>query len=1582
MRHLLSALAFLLVADLPCFSADNGTKIIWTGDDSNPGNALYFNGSNEYVTANGVCQALNNPADLTIECWFCPTFGGASSPYLLAFNTSDGSNNIQIGTSSDHRIKLYSGIQSYYGTTTLLAGVWYHVALTIDASDNAALFLNGIEETINTVTVRPPATGKFSIGQEWDGTTPTDFFQGEIDEVRIWNVARSPEQIRQNIHQIIDPVPAELVVYYPFDEISGAILPDISGNGIDGTLINMDNSNWVPSEWPYGAPYVATAVLSGFTYHALTGGGDVVGEGSSPVSARGLLWDINQNPELASCLGFTSDGTGAGSFVSNVSGLSEGTTYYFRAYAINATDTAYGAVLSYTTGIQAPTNALDFDGVNDYVIISDEPAFDFTNAMTVEAWLKVDSFTKTWQAIITKGDNSWRIHRYNNTGYITFDTDGTGEEHLISNTAMNDGKWHHIAAVYNGSVKYLYIDGRLDNMIVTSGNISANNYSVMFGENAQQTGRQFDGKMDEVRIWNTPLDAETIREHVHLSLQGNESGLVGYWQFNESSGGLLHDFLNANHGILFGFSSPACWIKSTIPLGGGASDTRTETNGTVDFTGTGISMFYNAHNGATVTVSKIDTFPNIFPVGNDTVFSEQYWAINRFGTGSFNANISFAPQEDILEFDELHPETIKLYSRLSNSEGAWSFIKTADSVNAVENFIVFNNLNSPGQFIITCYRNPEISIDPLLLNFGNVVSGDSAILTMNIFNEGSGPLMVSGIVTDHPDFTVFPSSGAILPDNHLEIEVKFKPQSCMVFSNTLTVYSDDADEPETLIFLSGKVRRKGVALLELPHSLSLESDFFNSIDVGDRSAPCFTDLDNDGLLDLIVGKTGGYLSHYEQQNIQSDLFALVDEWFNYIDVGSYAYPCFTNLDGDCLLDLIIGGSTEGLKYYEQQSQNSTSFTFVTHIAFIYGYASPSFSDLDGDGLLDIICGTVFGTLCHFEQQSIHSTSFSLVTVNFNGIDVGSLSSSNLTDVDDDGRLDLIIGNEDGILNHYEQQSVNSTTFDFIPNSFQSIDVGYNSTPCFTDMNGNSSYDLVIGKSDGTLSHYKTREVDTLNFEKLMVGNSSVKKYFVKALISGSDIELHCSNSAYSISSDENSGYSQNLSLPAVNQIIADTVYVRFQPSSPMEYKGYIMHIAPLMDTIFLTLEGEGVIPDNFPGTALDFDGSDDYVNLGTDLAVTGNLPRTIEAWACAEAFNDGGIFQAGQTGANGKDFSLRTTLTDNQWKMQFWGTAYDLIVTLPDSKSKWHHYCMTYDGSTARLYYDGALMASKAMAINTGSHDVWLGRWENSYFKGKIDEVRMWDYALDSIQVRENMHLVLSGVPTGLLGYWQMNEGSGSEVSNIAVASVGNLINMDDSCWVASTFPFGGGASDSQIEANGTVDFSGTGLSVYYNLHNAAAVTATRIDTLPNIFPDDLDSILQYWAVHRYGSGTFNADVKFSLNEDILPGEENYPQYFRLYSRPSTSDEEWILLSTADSVNSGDDFLIFEGIEDFSQFIIGKKSSPEISVSHAVLNFGNVVPGDSATLAFYIHNAGNDTLFVYDIVADHPDFSVNPSTAA
>jgi formylglycine-generating enzyme required for sulfatase activity len=114
--------------------------------------------------------------------------------------------------------------------------------------------------------------------------------------------------------------------------------------------------------WTFGTetnittPTVTTSAISEETQSTATGGGNITSDGGASVTARGVCYSTNTNPDLTDL--FTSNGTGTGSFTSNLTGLNPNTTYYVRAYATNSVGTAFGVQKSFTTlsgGGQLPT---------------------------------------------------------------------------------------------------------------------------------------------------------------------------------------------------------------------------------------------------------------------------------------------------------------------------------------------------------------------------------------------------------------------------------------------------------------------------------------------------------------------------------------------------------------------------------------------------------------------------------------------------------------------------------------------------------------------------------------------------------------------------------------------------------------------------------------------------------------------------------------------------------------------------------------------------------------------------------------------------------------------------------------------------------------------------------------------------------------------------------------------------------------------------------------------------------------------------------------------------------------------------
>jgi len=99
----------------------------------------------------------------------------------------------------------------------------------------------------------------------------------------------------------------------------------------------------------FDPPSILTLNATSVSSNAATIGGNITGNGGSPILDHGMVWSMQQNPDLNNNLGFTTYGEGAGEFFSNLTGLQAGTQYFYKAYATNCAGTTYGAQKSFTT---------------------------------------------------------------------------------------------------------------------------------------------------------------------------------------------------------------------------------------------------------------------------------------------------------------------------------------------------------------------------------------------------------------------------------------------------------------------------------------------------------------------------------------------------------------------------------------------------------------------------------------------------------------------------------------------------------------------------------------------------------------------------------------------------------------------------------------------------------------------------------------------------------------------------------------------------------------------------------------------------------------------------------------------------------------------------------------------------------------------------------------------------------------------------------------------------------------------------------------------------------------------------------
>ncbi|MBN1505589.1 MAG: hypothetical protein JW955_02015 [Sedimentisphaerales bacterium] len=149
--------------------------------------------------------------------------------------------------------------------------------------------------------------------------------------------------------------------------------------------------------------------------------------------------------------------------------------------------------------------AMEFSG-NDYVDCGNSASLVIRDAITVACWIKVQAFVNGWEAIIAMGDNSYRMSRSEEFGNsIHFGCNGPSGGDLNSTPEVTTNTWRHVALVYDGAYRYIYIDGIEVIRLASTGQIDASTYNLYIGANSQQADRFFHGLIDDVRIYSRAL---------------------------------------------------------------------------------------------------------------------------------------------------------------------------------------------------------------------------------------------------------------------------------------------------------------------------------------------------------------------------------------------------------------------------------------------------------------------------------------------------------------------------------------------------------------------------------------------------------------------------------------------------------------------------------------------------------------------------------------------------------------------------------------------------------------------------------------------------------------------------------------------------------------------------------------------------------------------------------------------------------------------------------------------------------------------------------------------------------------------
>ncbi len=469
------------------------------------GNGLHFDGVNDHLLSTNDVNLSNS--SFTISLWTKRQNVG-NWQTLFSIGNSGQTNKLISARFTDGNVMNFG----FEGNNLISANAysdtdWHHWTFVYDKSivspdHNRFIYKDGELVASDRTNDDFSGNGQLRVGSHLIGSN--QFFSGVIDDMKIWDTSRSLTQIRQDMFCTPSCYASDMKLYLPFtDGVAGGNnsilthIADYSLNVSNPQLVNFTKTGNTSN------------IVSGLNVFNAFIDSDNDGFGSANIgecpTAAWVLNNYDCNDNNAEIY------PGADEVCGN-----------------NNDDNCNGI-------IDENTLSLDFDGVNDEVTGGNTVGNFGTGNFTIEMKFRV---TGTGKVLISKRlgcncSNFWNLS-VNSMGKLEFEMreEACANSTLAAtNAVVNDNDWHHVAVVREGTNLKIYIDGALD---IPNGWSHQNFFNIAYLTlgNSSCNNVDYNGQMDEVRIWNTARSAIDISTFKNASLTGQESGLLSYYDFN------------------------------------------------------------------------------------------------------------------------------------------------------------------------------------------------------------------------------------------------------------------------------------------------------------------------------------------------------------------------------------------------------------------------------------------------------------------------------------------------------------------------------------------------------------------------------------------------------------------------------------------------------------------------------------------------------------------------------------------------------------------------------------------------------------------------------------------------------------------------------------------------------------------------------------------------------------------------------------------------------------------------------------------------------------------------------------------